>query len=97
MLMIDETGFLHKVKFYGGVLESDETPFILMISSGFFSEGTAESGPLILRLSNVFRRERVPGSDSSGMVANFSRTCFRAGRRIGLLLLRSVHQLPSNA
>jgi len=52
------------------MLESDETPFTSTITSGV-SEGTAESGPLMLRLSNVFLRERVPGSDSSSMVANF--------------------------
>jgi hypothetical protein len=53
------------------VSEFDETPFTPTISSGVFSEGTAELGALILESSNVFLRERVPASDSSGMVANF--------------------------
>jgi hypothetical protein len=63
-----------------GVPEFDEMPFTSTISSE-----TAGSGALILRFFNVFLRERVPGSDSSGMVANLWRTCLRAGRRIGLL------------
>jgi hypothetical protein len=53
------------------VPKSDETPFTSTISSEVFAEGTAESGALMLRLSNVFLRERVPGSDSSGIGANF--------------------------
>lgn len=35
--------------------------------------------------SKVFLRLRDGSSVSSGMVANFFRTCFSAGRRIGLL------------
>jgi hypothetical protein len=69
--MFGETGFLESEIYYDGMTESDNTPFTSTISSGVLSEGAADSGPLMLRSSNVFRRERVPGSDSSGMVANF--------------------------
>lgn len=46
-----------------------------------------------LPFSGVLLRVREESSVSSGMVANFLRTCLRAGRRIGLLSLISFQTM----
>jgi hypothetical protein len=67
------------------ISECEEVPLVALVTGEWLSEFEVSDALPDEVSSKVFFRVRDDSSASSGIVANFFSTCFKAGRRIGLL------------